>query len=186
MSGFVLREARREDAAVLAALMRRLFVASYAHSADAANLARFLELSYGDAQQARELADAGLATLVAEEAGNPIGFMQVRPRSPCPARIASRAPAELVRIYVDSRVHGRGVGPALMAEAVRRASEAGADALWLYAWQRAERALAFYRKFGFRIVGTSVFMVGDKPTDDWVMARALESGAAQSTPSSGL
>ena len=77
---------------------------------------------------------------------------------------------------IEASAHGRGVGAALMDEAIRRAREARADALWLYAWQRAPRAIAFYRKCGFRIVGTSVFSVGEHPTDDWIMARPLASG----------
>ena len=172
-----LREAAPADAAPLAALMRRLFVASYAHSADPANLERFLDRTYGEAQQRRELADPGLATIVAESDAGWLGYLQVRVVSPCPAAIDARAPAELVRIYVESSSHGRGVGAALMEEAVRRAREAGADALWLYAWQRAPRAIAFYRRCGFRIVGTSVFTVGEHPTDDWIMARPLAAGA---------
>ena len=40
-------------------------------------------------------------------------------------------------------------------------------------WERNERAQAFYRKHGFRKVGTQVFVVGTDPQTDHVMLREL-------------
>ena len=153
----------------LTAAMRRLFVASYAHSADAANVERFCATHYQPALQAGEIADPGLATLIVEDGGEWAGYAQLRYASPSPVAIPVQRPGELKRIYFDPRWHGRGIAPALMADVKRRARERGADALWLYVWQQAPRAIGFYEKSGFRICGTSVFMVGTHATDDWVM-----------------
>ena len=164
-----IRVARAEDAGALADAMRRLFVVSYGHSADAANVERYVETHYRPELQAAELADPGLATLVVEEGGEWAGYAQLRYASPPPVPVPAQRPGELKRIYFDPRWHGRGVAGALMDDVKRRARERGADALWLYVWQQAPRAQAFYEKSGFRICGTSVFMVGAHPTDDWVM-----------------
>ena len=164
-----IRLARPEDAAALTAAMRRLFVASYAHSADAANVEKFCATNYRPELQAGEIADPGLATLIVEDGGEWAGYAQLRYVSPPPVAVAAQSPGELKRIYFDPRWHGRGVASALMDEIKRRARERGADALWLYVWQQAPRAIGFYEKSGFRICGTSVFMVGTHATDDWVM-----------------
>ena len=41
-------------------------------------------------------------------------------------------------------------------------------------WERNERAQAFYRKHGFRKVGTQIFVVGSDPQTDHVMLRELD------------
>jgi ribosomal protein S18 acetylase RimI-like enzyme len=47
------------------------------------------------------------------------------------------------------------------------------DVVWLGVWERNPRAIAFYRKFGFREVGTHVFPLGNDPQRDIVMARPV-------------
>ena len=87
--------------------------------------------------------------------------------------MTATSPLEVSRIYVLRRWHGRGVGPALMAECLRRASANGHDVAWLAVWQRAPQPLAFYRKWGFKIVGTATFQLGADVQDDYVMARGV-------------
>ena len=83
-------------------------------------------------------------------------------------------PVELKRFYVDKPWHGQGLARTLM-EAVEHAARArGARELWLGVWERNERAQAFYRKCGFRKVGTQIFVVGTDPQTDHVMLRELE------------
>ncbi|MFN7984164.1 MAG: hypothetical protein U0Q11_20145 [Vicinamibacterales bacterium] len=44
-------------------------------------------------------------------------------------------------------------------------------------WEHNPRAIAFYRKFGFEIVGDHVFTVGTDPQRDLVMSRQLTAAA---------
>jgi tRNA (guanine37-N1)-methyltransferase len=60
-----------------------------------------------------------------------------------------------------------------MAACAAEARRRGADALWLAVWQQAARPLAFYRRQGFAIVGTTTFAFGDRVDADYVMARSL-------------
>jgi ribosomal protein S18 acetylase RimI-like enzyme len=48
-----------------------------------------------------------------------------------------------------------------------------ADTVWLGVWERNLRAQAFYRKHGFAVVGTQVFMMGSDAQRDFVMAKPL-------------
>ena len=57
---------------------------------------------------------------------------------------------------------------------VRRARAMGGRTLWLAVWQRNPRAIAFYRKYGFRDVGTHFFVVGSDHQTDRVMFRELD------------
>ena len=55
-----------------------------------------------------------------------------------------------------------------------KARARGARELWLGVWERNERAQAFYRKCGFRKVGTQIFVVGTDPQTDHVMLRSSD------------
>jgi ribosomal protein S18 acetylase RimI-like enzyme len=65
----------------------------------------------------------------------------------------------------------------LMEAAISTAREWRADVLWLGVWERNDRAIAFYEKQGFRIVGAQDFMLGSDRQRDHVMARDLTSEA---------
>jgi len=173
MSAASIRRARPDEDVPLTALMARLFVASYGHSADADNVAAFVAKNYGRAQQTRELTDPRFRTYVLEHDGEWAGYAQLKIPSPAPVALDAAAPAEVHRFYLDPRWHGRGLARPLMDTLEHEARAGGADALWLYVWQQAPQAIRFYEKCGFRVVGTSVFMVGAHATDDWTMARPL-------------
>ena len=90
-----------------------------------------------------------------------------------PAGIAARDPVELKRFYVDKPWQGQGLARKLMEAVERRRAARGGRELWLGVLERNERAQAFYRKYGFRKVGTQIFVVGTDPQTDHVMLREL-------------
>ncbi len=67
--------------------------------------------------------------------------------------------------YVDAPLRGRGVGRALMAEAKRRAGEAGARRLWAETSSLNAPGLAAYRALGFRLCGLDLSLYSDTPAD---------------------
>ena len=162
-----------EDAGPLAALAARTFQETFGAANDPADMALHLASAYGLAQQSRELADPAMATLVAEADGRLAGFAQLR-EGAAPGCVAGAAPIELLRFYVDAPWQGRGLAQALMDAVRRSAADRGRRTLWLGVWERNERAQAFYRKCGFRKVGTQVFVVGTDPQTDHVMLREFE------------
>jgi diamine N-acetyltransferase len=111
---------------------------------------------------------------VEDGAGAAVGYAHLRATTgPAPAGVVGARPWELLRFYVDAAWHGRGPGHALMAACVAEARRRGADVLWVQAWQRAGRALAFYRRHGFVVVATAKFPFGDRFDDDFIMVRRL-------------
>ncbi|MGA2594657.1 MAG: GNAT family N-acetyltransferase [Bryobacteraceae bacterium] len=54
------------------------------------------------------------------------------------------------RLAVDARFQGRGLGAALLADAAQRTMQAPAAAFALLVDAKNDRAVAFYRRFGFR------------------------------------
>jgi len=167
-----IRRGTPADAAVLAEFARRLYVDAFGVENDPHHLARFLETNYGIEQQGRELSSADVITLLAEEEGDLIGFAQVR-RSTPPQCAAGDDVVELWRFYIDRPYHGRGVAQLLMSEALTAGSDLDGRSVWLSVWERNPRAIAFYKKFGFKDVGTKDFWVGGDRQMDRVLVREI-------------
>jgi ribosomal protein S18 acetylase RimI-like enzyme len=62
-----------------------------------------------------------------------------------------------------------------MTHVLVRAEAVGSAVLWLGVWERNQRALAFYRKWRFDVVGEHTFKVGDDPQRDLLMCRDMSS-----------
>lgn len=169
-----IRRATVEDTNALAEIGARTFSETFAADNTPEDMRMFLESTWHPDLQRAEILDPGLDTLLACDASGALaGFAQVRVSRP-PAGIDVRAPVELKRFYVDKPWHGQGLARMLMDAAEQSARARGGREFWLGVFQRNDRALAFYRKCGFRVVGTQVFVVGTDPQKDYVMLRELE------------
>ena len=171
------RRAAPDDAAALSEFARRAFVETYAAHNTPEDMETYVGGAFGQARQAEELADPAIATVVGEAAGRMAGYAQLRRGSP-PACVRGPEPVEIMRFYVDQPWHGQGVAQRLMQAALRTAREQGARTAWLGVWQRNPRAIAFYRKLGFEVVGTAQFLLGDDLQDDFVMVRPIDDAPA--------
>jgi ribosomal protein S18 acetylase RimI-like enzyme len=129
---------------------------------------------FSAAIQSDEISDPQLTTLLAEVAGELVGFAQLR-LAHATACVKGDRPAELHRIYVSSEWHGRGVANDLMRAVYAAAARAGSDCIWLGVWEHNLKAIAFYHKCGFSVVGEHPFMVGRDRQHDLILAAQLDS-----------
>jgi ribosomal protein S18 acetylase RimI-like enzyme len=178
VGAFTIRACGPDEAERLAATAAHLFTQAYGPTHPEPELGAYLARAFAPERMAAELADPDRRALVVESGGRWIGYAWLRESAEgWPSGVPGRRPVEIVRFYVEAGWHGRGVAAALMAGCEDEALRRGADALWLSVWQEAPRALAFYRRAGFQVVGTATFAFGDRLDDDFLMARRL-AGAA--------
>jgi ribosomal protein S18 acetylase RimI-like enzyme len=168
----LVRPGRPSDAGALAAFAAETFVDTYGRYNEPENLRRHLHAAFGPRQQAAELSDPHVATLLAHVGPALAGYAQVR-RGAAPGCVAGAAPVELHRFYVQRRWHGLGVARTLLAEARAAAHAFGGRTLWLKVWERNARAIAFYAKQGLVDVGTADFFLGAERQTDRVLALDL-------------
>ena len=170
----VIRPARVSDAASLAAIAERTFRETFAADNSAENIDLHCAQKFSAHIQGEEISDPRLVTLLADIAGELVGFAQLRLAQPTTS-IKRDRPAELHGIYISSKWHGRGVARELMRAVYAAAANAGSDCLWLGVWERNLKAIAFYRKYGFSVVGDHVFMLGQDQQRDLIMEAPLGS-----------
>jgi diamine N-acetyltransferase len=168
----LIRRATRADAARLAAFAERIFVETFGHAVPPDDLAVHLGKSYGPEQQAREIDDPGIVTLVGEMDGEIRAYAQVRQAEP-PACVPAVPALQLWRIYVDTPLHGTGVAQQILDEAKSAAAARGASVLWLTMWAQNHRARVFYERSGFHDAGTHPFVLGSRVETDRVFVTRL-------------
>jgi diamine N-acetyltransferase len=167
-----IRTGTPDDATALAELAARTFRETFASENRPEDMALHEARAYGPSRQLAELTDPDTTTLVAELDQQLVAFAQLRSANP-PGCVAGEGPVELWRFYVAKPWHGSGVAQALMRRVEQEAQRRGGRTLWLGVWERNARAQAFYRKNGFRDVGSHVFMVGTDAQVDRIFVRAL-------------
>jgi ribosomal protein S18 acetylase RimI-like enzyme len=167
---FRIRRAEEDDALALAVLAEATFRAAFAEATTPSNMLMHCAATYGQALQSAEIRELSRETWVAELDSRLIAYVQLRLDAALPMIRIERA-AEIQRFYVDISHHGAGVAQQLMAHILARAEATGFAVLWLGVWERNARALAFYRKWGFEVVGEHTFMLGNDPQRDLLMRR---------------
>ncbi|HEY6247510.1 MAG TPA: GNAT family N-acetyltransferase [Pyrinomonadaceae bacterium] len=167
-----VRLASADDANLLTELGARTFEETFAADNTPEDMAAYLGASFNVAQQTAELADPDSTFLIAEVGGVGAGYAKLKKGQPAEG-IEGTKPIELVRLYVDRKWFGRGVGEALMRSCLEEAGRAGFKTLWLGVWERNLRAQAFYRKWEFRAVGKHVFQLGEDAQTDILMEREI-------------
>jgi len=60
-----------------------------------------------------------------------------------------------------------------MQHCIEVARQKSARVIWLGVWEKNNKAIAFYTKWGFEKFGEHVFMLGDDPQTDWLMKKVL-------------
>ena len=111
-------------------------------------------------------------TLVAALDGVPVGYAHVR-SAKVPACVADRKAVELSRLYLLAAAQGSGVGGALIEAAIGEVVALGGKTVWLGAYDRNVKALAFYARRGFEKVGTHEFEFGGQVYADPVLTRPV-------------
>jgi len=161
------------EAPALAALGARLFRATYGEQVPQADIEQYVAANFTAEAQAREIAGAGAAVLVAADASGLMAYAQLRSSTP-PLAGAEPGALEIARFYLDSRLHGKGLAGALMAACLDWARGQGKTRAWLQVWELNPRAMAFYAKQGFADGGQTSFQLGGMVYVDRVWVRSLK------------
>ena len=171
----VIRLALPSEAQELALLGERLWRETYTGLIPQANLELHLAETFGESQQATELADPACRTLVLAEEGQLLGYALLKARGPvwegAPFRFVN--PIEVARFYLDASLHGGGAAQALMSAVLVESASMGHDLVWLQVWEENARAIRFYAKAGFSDAGEATYRIGNQVDRDRLLVHDL-------------
>lgn len=157
-----MREATAGDALCISRLIALTWRGAYQELIDPVYLARLPE-EYWLPSLRTWLASGRMYGFIAEADGRPVGSVICgRGRDEDHADWG-----EIVSLYVLPEAMGRGVGSALLKEALAALAEDGFDRAYLWAIQGNARADAFYRRHGFILTEDRVhYRIGSRDMTD--------------------
>lgn len=164
-----------EAAAQLAAIGRQTFHDTFAATNTAADMAAYLDATFGPEKQLAELQQPDSMFLLARMQQQVVGYAKLLLNSQL-GQLPDKAPEkrlEIERLYVQDEWIGTGLGATLMRRALEEAREQKCRAVVLGVWEKNVRALEFYQRFGFRVVGEHEFVLGADVQNDLIMRKGL-------------
>jgi ribosomal protein S18 acetylase RimI-like enzyme len=168
-----LRAATIADASKLSIFAERVFVETFGKDNTPENMDAYRRATFSPSLQADEITDPEAHVLLAiVETGEFAAYAHLL-RADVPPEVGDATSLELRRFYVAQEWHGRGIASLLMDAIKQHAAARDVRTLWLGVWEHNPRAIAFYRKQGYRIVGRHDFMLGDDRQTDLLMAVTL-------------
>jgi len=168
----VIREATPQDSELLAQLSRQTFVETFADQNSEENMSEYLAKHCTAQALTDERNEPSAVFFIAEAMLEPVGFAKIR-NVEIPKGLENIRAIEIHRLYILKKMIGQKIGQALMEECLKQARADHYQAIWLGVWERNERAIAFYKKFGFEVFGSHIFEVGHDPQTDLLMKRML-------------
>ena len=172
MNAPLIRLASVEDIPVLCRLGAATFRETYRPISDPAEVDEYADEHFTADKVAAWFRKPCARTLLASVGDEPVGYAHLR-HAKVPACVDDRKAIELSRLYLLGTAQGTGLGTSMMATVLAQAAELEARTVWLGAYKRNLRALAFYARHGFARVGTHDFEFGGLVYADPVFTRPV-------------
>lgn len=170
---YSIRAAAPEDVPALAKLAERTFVETFVEGFEIAypphDLADFLTHSYALDKVEGWIADPAALVLVAERAGELVGYMQAGDND-LPYIHAEPGDGEVKRLYIRGDAQGFGLGRDLFERAL---AWLGDRTILIGVWSENLKAQRFYAHYGFQRVGEYHFMVGTFADPEFILRRGV-------------
>jgi diamine N-acetyltransferase len=167
-----VRYASVNDAALIADLSRTTFYDSFGAANTKENMDKFMNEQFTREALINEVAQPGNIFLLADYRGEPGGYARLREDNN-PPELTGMSTLEIARIYSLKELIGHGIGPSLMKRSIEIAAELKKQYIWLGVWEKNDRAISFYKKWGFEKFGDHPFIVGNDVQTDWLMKRIV-------------
>jgi diamine N-acetyltransferase len=172
MNEIIIKTATIQDADLIASLSRQTFYDTYARYNSAENMDRFMNELFTHQRLIEEVGAPGNEFLLAYNDNEPVGYARLR-KGPNPTGLGDTPAIEIARIYAVQHKIGKGVGSALMQRCIDVAKETGNQVIWLGVWEKNQKALDFYTRWGFEKFGDHTFLLGNDDQTDWLMKKVL-------------
>jgi len=164
------------DATAIAELSRKTFYDTFASFNTDENMKLFMETTYERNRLMDEVSNPDFHFAIARIDNLPVGYVKMiikAPREEMPDQLC----IEIGRIYTLQHIVGKGVGAKLIDYCLDFAKQQQQDWIWLGVWERNDRALAFYKKWGFEKFAEHGFLLGTDLQNDFLLKKKISDRA---------
>jgi ribosomal protein S18 acetylase RimI-like enzyme len=168
----VIREATVADAKLIADISHQTFYESFAAYNRKEDMDKFLNQQFTKGKLIMEVGARENTFLLAYHGNDIAGYVKIRDER-VPLSLGNVGALEVARIYAVSNQIGKGVGSLLMQACIDIAGQRNKEWLWLGVWEKNQRAIDFYTKWGFEKFDETDFLLGDDMQRDWLMKKRI-------------
>ncbi len=169
---FSLRYATIQDAELVADISRKTFYETFIAQNAQKQMDLFMKEQFTKGRLMLEVGKPGNTFILAYQQDTIAGYVKLREGEGLP-QLQNMPALEIARLYAVKEMIGTGVGKLLMQTSIDIAREKNKKVAWLGVWEKNQRAIDFYRKWGFEKFGEQDFHLGNEVQCDWVMKKEL-------------
>jgi ribosomal protein S18 acetylase RimI-like enzyme len=159
-----------KDAALISAIGAKSFIEAFGAQNKKEDIELYIAEKFNLEHIKEEVSDPKASFFLAYYEGKPAGYAKLI-HSPLPEKIKDTNAIEMQRIYALKEYYNMKVGKELMMHTLDFAFSKGFDAMWLGVWQLNDRAVEFYKQWGFEVFDTRNFTLGNDIKDDFLMIK---------------
>lgn len=168
-----IRECTIDDLATLREISYRTYDDTFKSMNTPDNMKDYLEKAFDMDKMRGELLNTHSQFFFLYADGELAGYLKLN-ESPAQTDIRDLQSIEVERIYVSKEFHGKALGSVLLNKAKDIAKEQKKTYIWLGVWEKNDKAIQFYKRNGFYLIGQHSFFMGDDEQTDLIMRKDLE------------
>jgi ribosomal protein S18 acetylase RimI-like enzyme len=155
-----IAEAQKEDIQLLAEMGKASFIESHGHSADAKDINKYVNEKYTSDVFNEELNDINNIYHIISCSQQPAGYSKIIFNA-IHLNIPQKNVTKLERLYLLKEFYGLKLGHELLKYNIGLSQKNGQAGMWLFVWKENHRAVEFYLKAGFKVIGSHDFKISE-------------------------
>lgn len=156
----MIRKANPQDYALLTEIGKITFLEAHGNSAPPADLEAYIQEKYTHEILKKELESPDNHYYILYHNGQAAGYSKIVFNAPH-SNIPIENITKLDRIYLLKEFYGLDLGSVLLDFNIELSKENHQAGIWLFTWVENLRAIRFYQKNGFKIIGSHHFKISE-------------------------
>lgn len=155
-----ITKAKPQDAKILAQIAKDSFLPAHGHSASKEDIDNYVSENFNEAKFIEEISNPNNHYYIIYEANKIAGYSKIMLNTPN-TNIDVQNITCLSRLYILKEFYDKNLGKQLFNFMMELSKQHKQIGVWLYVWIENHRAINFYTKMGFKIVGAHNFKISE-------------------------
>lgn len=155
-----ITQANREHSQIISEIGKQAFWESHGHSASKEYINSFIAKTYNEAAINKEFKNTNILYHLVSFNDKIAGFSKIE-LSSSNVNIKDPNITKLDRLYLLKEFYGKNLGAKLVDLIIELSKQNQQNGIWLAVWKENQKALNFYLKAGFKIVGEFNFKISE-------------------------
>ncbi|HEX8333348.1 MAG TPA: GNAT family N-acetyltransferase [Segetibacter sp.] len=164
-----ITKVQREDVPTLSRIGSLSLIESHGKSAPAHVMQSYVDENFSETALREEVIDPANIFYLVSYNGEPVGYSKIVYNISIES-VSHPNITKMERLYVLAKFHNFQLGRQLMDFNIKLSKHHDQQGMWLYVWKENHRAIRFYERTGFTIVGDGYFrLTADHANPNWQM-----------------